>query len=102
MRFIVAMIGGAIAVVLLSLVAIGIYSMFPGDDDMIPVTPIILDDVVLDDDYTLEGLQCQCKSQQLEYERQITESGLGCKASILSLRQMQELPECELNTGPSQ
>ncbi|WP_144391925.1 hypothetical protein [Pleionea sediminis] len=97
MRFVVALLGGALAVLLITLIALGIYSMFPNDDDLIPVTPIDLDKVVLETDYTLEGLQCKCKSEQLEFERQVTPSGLGCKASILSVRQLKELPECDID-----
>ncbi len=96
MRFLVAILGGAVAVIILTLIAVGIYAMFPNSDDLIQVTPIVLDDVVLENDYTIEGLECVCKSEQLMYERQITESGLGCKASILSVNQLQTLPVCEL------
>ncbi|WMS86650.1 hypothetical protein [Pleionea litopenaei] len=95
-RIIVAMIGGAIAVVLITLVAVGIYGMFPSDDDSMTVTPIILDDVMSETDYKIEGLNCKCQSEKLEFERQETSDGLGCKASVLSMRQRQELPKCQL------
>lgn len=102
MRVIVALLGGAVAVVLITMIALGIFAMFPNSDDLIPVTPIVLDDVILEGDYKLEGLQCECKSEKLEYERQITESGLGCKASVLSLKQRQELPVCQFKQTTAQ
>ncbi|NVJ59447.1 MAG: hypothetical protein HWE27_03605 [Gammaproteobacteria bacterium] len=95
MRVLFALVGGALAVVLITLIAVGIYGLFPDSDEVIPVTPIILDDVLSESDYKIEGLECECKSQQLEYERQITKTGLGCKASVLSIQQLQDLPECD-------
>ncbi len=102
MRFLFAIVGGALAVCLLTLLAVGIYAMFPQPDDVIEVTPIILDDVVMETDYTIEGLQCECKSQQLKYDIEQTKSGLGCKLRVLSHKQRMELPVCELEVVPGQ
>jgi hypothetical protein len=96
LRFVVAIGGGALAVCVLTLIAVGIYALFPHPDEVIEVTPIVLDQVITDSDYKLEGLVCECQSDKLEYERQMTASGLGCKTHLLSVKQLQSLPECQL------
>lgn len=96
MRFIVAILGGALAVVVLTLISVGIYALFPHPDDTMEVTPIVLDDVIAEGDYVLEGLVCECQSDKLEFERQMTPDGLGCKTHLLSVKQLQDLPHCQL------
>jgi len=96
MRFVVAIVGGIVAVIVVTLLAAGIYALFPDSDDVIEVTPIALDDLVLDEDYTIEGLQCECQSEEIEFDIEQTESGLGCKRRILSKTQRQSLPICRL------
>ncbi|NVK88286.1 MAG: hypothetical protein HWE13_09170 [Gammaproteobacteria bacterium] len=96
MRFIFALAGGLLAVVIITLLAAGIWNMFPDDGGYERITDINLNEVITDTDYKIEGLNCECHSEKLKFERQDTPDGLGCKASILSVRQLQELPECNL------
>ncbi|MEE4245098.1 MAG: hypothetical protein V2I33_06790 [Kangiellaceae bacterium] len=95
MRIIASMFAAAIAVAIITFLGAGIYGLFPdGDEDT--VTPILLDDVITEEGYSIESLKCECRSEKLEFRMEETENGLGCKAEILTVAQLESLPECDV------
>lgn len=98
MRVLISMLGAAGMVVVLLLVAAGIYGLFPDSEETIETREIFTEQLLLDDDYTIEGLQCECQSEDLEFDMESTTSGFGCKRRVLSKTQKIELPKCELET----
>ena len=93
------MLGAALMVVLLTLIAIGLYNAFP--DEEIEVTKIELNNVISGTDYRVESIQCQCQNEELEEDIAETAVGYACKRRILSQTQRAELPQCSELEEPS-
>ncbi len=94
-RLLIAMLGAILIVACLTLLAVSIYGLFD-EEDYIPVIQIKTDSV-LDDDYILESLACECQSSHLKTDTDNTLSGVGCHPRVLTKKQKQKLPFCQLD-----